>query len=108
MAKQIKFTINDKNYTLEYTRKSVEILEKQGFTIGDVTDKPMSVLPQLFAGAFLAHHKFEKREVIDGIFAKMKNREELFSTLVEMYNEPLLAIMAEPESDEGNVDWTVN
>lgn len=108
MAKQIKFTINDKNYTLEYTRKSVEILEKQGFSIQDVTDKPMSVLPQLFAGAFLAHHKFEKREVIDGIFAKMTNREELFSTLVEMYNEPLVSIMAEPEQNEGNVDWTVS
>ena len=108
MAKQIKFTANDKQYTLEFTRKSVETMEKQGFSVQNIGDKPMSVLPQLFAGAFLAHHKFEKREVIDGIFAKMKNREELFSTLVEMYNEPLLAIMAEPESDEGNVDWTVN
>lgn len=108
MAKQIKFTINEKQYTLEFTRKTVETMEKQGFSVQNIGDKPMSVLPQLFAGAFLAHHKFEKREVIDGIFAKMKNREELFSTLVEMYNEPLLAIMAEPESDEGNVDWTVN
>lgn len=108
MAKQIKFKINDKNYTLEYTRKSVETLEKQGFSIQNVTDKPMSVLPQLFAGAFLAHHKFEKREVIDDIFAKMTNREELFSTLVEMYNEPLVSIMAEPEQNEGNVDWTVS
>lgn len=108
MAKQIKFTINEKQYTLEFTRKTVETMEKQGFSVQNIGDKPMSVLPQLFAGAFLAHHKFEKRAVIDGIFAKMKNREELFSTLVEMYNEPLLAIMAEPESDEGNVDWTVN
>lgn len=108
MAKQIKFTINEKQYTLEFTRKTVETMEKQGFSVQNIGDKPMSVLPQLFTGAFLAHHKFEKREVIDGIFAKMKNREELFSTLVEMYNEPLLAIMAEPESDEGNVDWTVN
>lgn len=108
MAKQIKFTVGEKQYTLEFTRKSVETMEKQGFSVQDITDKPMSVLPQLFAGAFLAHHKFEKREVIDGIFAKMKNREELFSTLVEMYNEPLLAIMAEPESDEGNVEWTVS
>ena len=108
MAKQIKFTINEKQYTLEFTRKTVETMEKQGFSVQNIGDKPMSVLPQLFAGAFLAHHKFEKREVIDGIFDKMKNREELFSTLVEMYNEPLLAIMAEPESDEGNVDWTVN
>lgn len=108
MAKQIKFTINEKTYTLEFTRKSVETMEKQGFSIHEVSDKPMSVLPQLFAGAFLAHHKFEKREVINDIFAKMTNRSELFSTLVEMYNEPIIAIMDEPESDEGNVSWTVS
>ncbi len=108
MAKQIQFEINGKKYTLEFTRKSVEIMEKQGFSISEMTDKPMSVLPKLFEGAFLAHHKFEKKEIIDGIFAKMKNREQLFSTLVEMYNEPIVAIMAEPDDDEGNVDWAVN
>lgn len=106
MAKQIQFKINEKQYTLEFTRKTIEIMEKQGFSIGDVTDKPISVLPQLFRGAFLAHHKFEKTEVIDGIFAKMTDREKLFSTLVEMYNEPIVALMAEPDENEGNVNWT--
>lgn len=106
MAKQIKFTYNDKKYILEFNRKSVETMEKQGFSLSDISGKPMSVLPQLFAGAFLANHKFEKREIIDKIFGSMKNREELFTTLVDMYNEPIVALMAEPENDEGNVEWT--
>ena len=31
--------------------------------------------------------------------------------LVEMYNEPILSLMEEPEQngdDEGNMDWTAN
>lgn len=107
MAKQIKFVFKDKEYTLEYTRKSVETMEKRGFKLSDISDKPMSVLPDLFAGAFLAHHKFEKREVIDEIFTGLRNRDELFSTLVDMYNEPIVALMSEPDDDEGNVNWTV-
>lgn len=107
MAKQIKFEFKDKAYTLEFTRKSVETMEKRGFKLSDISDKPMSVLPDLFAGAFLAHHKFEKREVIDEIFSGLRNRDELFSTLVDMYNEPIVALMSEPDDDEGNVTWTV-
>lgn len=107
MAKQIKFNYDGKEYILEFNRKSVEAMEKQGFTLSDISDKPMSVLPNLFAGAFLMHHKFEKREVIDKIFKGIRNREELFSTLVEMYNEPIVALMSEPDDDEGNVEWTV-
>ena len=106
MGKQIKFTYKDKKYTLEFNRRSIETMEKQGFSMSSISDKPMSALPQLFAGAFLANHKFEKKETIDDIFKSMRNREQLFSTLVDMYNEPIIALMSEPDDDEGNVDWT--
>lgn len=108
MAKTIKFTYNDKAYTLEYTRKSIEIMERQGLKISELSDKPMTTLPQLFAGAFLAHHKFEKREVIDEIYSKMSNRDELLHTLIEMYNEPINKLMDEPDENEGNVKWTAD
>ena len=107
MAKQIKLKHENKEYTLEFNRKSVETMEKQGFSLSEISDKPMSVLPNLFASAFLMHHKFEKREVIDKIFNGVRNREALFSTLVDMYNEPIVALMSEPTDDEGNVEWTV-
>lgn len=108
MAKTIKFTYNDKQYTLEYTRKSIEIMERQGLKISEISDKPMTTLPQLFAGAFLAHHKFEKREVIDEIYSKMTNRDELLHTLIEMYNEPINKLMDEPDENAGNVKWTTD
>lgn len=105
MAKQIIFEYGGKDYTLEFTRKSIETMERQGFVIGDIVDKPMLTLPALFAGAFLAHHRFVKRKEIDEIYSKMTNREELLQKLAEMYNEPLEALMEEPEENEGNVEW---
>ena len=108
MAKTLTIKYNDSEYTLEFTRKSIEILEKRGFKITDIQDKPVSTLPMLFAGAFIAHHKFAKPEVIEEIFSKLKNKEELLGKLAEMYNEPILAMMDEPEESDVNLDWETN
>lgn len=108
MAKTIKFSFEGTDYTLEFTRKSIETMEKQGFILSTVADKPISVLPTLFKGAFLAHHKFVRTEVVEKIFAKMTNREQLFTTLVDMYNEPIVALMNEPADDEGNISWATD
>jgi hypothetical protein len=105
MAKQIRFTYDGVDYTLEFTRKSIETMEKQGFIASEIVEKPVSTLPTLFAGAFLAHHRYVKREVIDKIFDKITNKQELIGKLAEMYNEPILALMDEPDEDEGNVTW---
>lgn len=109
MAKQL--TINDPvsgvTYTLEFTRKTIELMEKNGFVVADMERKPMTLLPALFAGAFLAHHRLVKRDVIDAIYAKLNHKDELIGALVEMYNEPLMALLDEPEqeNDEGNLSW---
>jgi hypothetical protein len=105
MAKQIVFEHKGKEYTLEFTRKSIEIMERQGFIANDIVEKPVSTLPALFAGAFLAHHRYLKKEIIDEIFSKMTNKQELITKLAEMYNEPILALVDEPEEAEGNVSW---
>ena len=62
----------------------------------------------LFAGAFLANHRFVKQEVIDEIFSKMTNKSELIGKLAEMYNEPIMTLIDEPEDAEGNLDWTAS
>jgi len=105
MAKQITFEFEGKEYVLEFTRKSIETMEKQGFIASEIVEKPVSTLPELFAGAFLAHHRYVKREVIDKIFDKLTNKQELIGKLAEMYNEPIIALMNEPGEDEGNVKW---
>lgn len=108
MAKQIKFSYKGTEYTLEYTRKTIETMERQGFNLNKIADAPMTTLPTMFAGAFLAHHKFVKREVVEEIYESMTNKEELIGKLAEMYNEPIAALMGEPEESEGNVEWGTN
>lgn len=105
MAKQIIFEFEGKEYVLEFTRKSIETMERQGFVASDIVDKPMTTLPALFAGAFLAHHRYVKKELVDEIYSKMTNKQDLLSKLAEMYNEPIQALMEEPEDAEGNVKW---
>ena len=106
MAKQLNFTYDGKDYPLEFTRRTVAEMEKKGFIASDITEKPMTTLPALFAGAFLAHHRFVKEDIIDDIYSKLTKKEDLIGKLAEMYNEPILALVEEPEKAEGNLDWT--
>ena len=108
MSKQLRFTYLGKEYVLEYTRRSVEAMEKKGFVASEIETKPVTVLPALFAGAFLANHRYVKQDVIDEIYSKMTNKQELIGKLAEMYNEPIMALVDEPEESEGNLDWTAS
>lgn len=109
MAKQLTITdpISGVTYTLEFTRKTVSLMEKQDFIADDVSKKPMTMLPALFAGAFLAHHRFVKQDVIDSIYARLTHKDELINKLVEMYNDPIVSLLDEPEQGdgEGNLSW---
>ena len=108
MAKTLTFEFEGNQYTLEYTRRSVQDMEAAGFVAQDIDAKPMTVLPMLFEGAFLAHHRYLKRDKIQAIYAKMTHKEELLGKLAEMYNEPIRALVEEPEESEGNVSWTAS
>ncbi len=108
MAKTITLKYDGAEYTLEFTRKSIETMEKQGFVIGDMGDRPVTMLPMLFSGAFLAHHRSVRKDIIDKIFDGLTNRDELFQKLAEMYAEPIEALMDDPEVKEGNATWGAN
>lgn len=107
MSTKISFSYDGKDYCLEYTRKTVKQMEDRGFIAARIVEAPMSVLPELFAGAFLANHKYTDRKVIDAIYDKMKDKKALIGTLTTMYNEPIEALMSDSsEEDEGNaISW---
>lgn len=106
MSKQLEFEHDGKKYTLEFTRRTVSEMEKKGFIASEITDKPMTTLPALFAGAFLANHRFVKQETIEEIFSKLTKKEDLIGKLAEMYNEPIMALVEDPEENKGNISWT--
>lgn len=109
MSKNISFSYKDKDYVLEFTRRTVAELERLGFSVSDIETKPMTTIPTLFHGAFLAHHRFVKQELIDEIYNTMTDKQALLGKLAEMYNEPIETLVEEPEEGkEGNVTWVAS
>ena len=106
MSQQLNFKYNGTEYTLEFTRRTVEQMEREGFVADDIKTRPVTMLPTLFAGAFKAHHRYVKREVIDEIYSKMTNKADLIGKLAEMYNEPIAALIDEPVESSENLTWT--
>lgn len=107
MSTKINFSYKGTDYCLEYTRNTVKRMEDRGFSASRIIEAPASTLPELFAGAFLANHKFVDRKVIDEIYDAMKDRKALIEVLVTMYNEPINALMSDSGADDqGNaIAW---
>lgn len=109
MSKQLHLAYEGKDYTLEFTKRTIRQMEQEGFVIGEITTKPMTILPDLFAGAFRANHRSMKRDLIDEIYQHMPNKDVLIEKLAEMYNEPMEALMVEPKDDDvKKVEWMPN
>ena len=105
MAKTITLNYKENEYTLEFTRRTVRAMEENGFVISDISQKPVSGIPTLFAGAFLAHHRLVKPSVIEEIYEALTKKEDFLEKLAEMYREPIESLFDEPEESEGNATW---
>lgn len=110
---QINFDYNGKHYCLEYTRDSVVAMESAGFDPANYDTKRVTTCLQLWAGAFMAHHKTGKDRISDNVIEKLykliDNKEELLANLFKMYNATAEYVLLETEDngDEGNViKWT--
>lgn len=91
----------NREYTLEFSRKTVSKAEKAGLVIDKMEDSPMSMIPILFWGAFLMHHPYMTREQTDKILFDGLGgltTEELHY-LGKLYAEPFNALVS-PESAE--------
>ena len=103
-AKQIILNHEGKKYTLEYNRNSIRQMERQGFRINDSEGMPMSTVTAMFNGAFIMHHRNIDPKTLDAIYDSINNKEDFLGKLSEMYSEPMIALVDEPE-DEGNATW---
>lgn len=106
--KKIKMNYKGKEYTLEYNRKTVTELEALGFVASEFANKPATMLPLAFRGAFLKNHKFLNKDLIDEMFEHISNKTNLISTLGEMITECYTSLMGDNEEDvEGNASWEI-
>ena len=105
---KIEFDFEDEHYILEFSRRTVSMLEQNGFVLNQAANKPATLLPQLFAGAFAMHHPRMKEEKINAIYKALTDKDELFTALVECYNAPLDAMLEEPTEESKKVKWKKN
>ena len=104
---KIKIEYGKAEYTLEYNRQSVKTMEAQGFVLDELTSKPMTMIPMLFAGAFIKNHSGTdgvKRKVIDEIFDNLADKNGLMEVLMELYAETL-ASLTDSNDGEGHATW---
>lgn len=107
MAK-VEFDYEDEHYILEFSRRTVAAMEGSGFVLQKVMDKPASMFPQLFSGAFAMHHPRIKEEKINEIYKVLTDKDELMAALIESYQAPLNALFDEPEEETKKVHWKKN
>lgn len=105
---QINFDYNGKHYCLEYTRESVKIMEAGGFNPGDIAEKPAIRSEQLWAGAFLAHHRNVSNTVVMKLYDQMTRKSELLEALRSMLADTYESLLSENEEDSGNVEWVAS
>lgn len=106
MNTKINLTYNDVNYTLEFDRMTVKLLENVGFKMDEFTDKPMNNVELVFKVAFVKNHPKLQSNIIDEIFNKCPNKTELVATLGAMIKETYDSLLADPEEgSEGNATW---
>lgn len=88
MAKQLTFHYNDKDYTLEFTRRTVtqteQTLVSKGIGLSKAEDASLSLQYELFHGAFLARHKGIDRKLVDEMFNKL-NLDDWGPALIDIY-----------------------
>lgn len=104
----LKVEYKGKKYELGFTRNSVVMLERSGFSIDEISTKPMTMLPMIWQGAFAAYNKGVKRALMDEIYENITDKQGLVSALVELYAETLNTLTDEPdEGNTGNATWEV-
>ena len=107
MSKKIEFVADGEKYTLEYNREAIKILETQGFSISEMTVKPMIMLPLAFQGLFYKNHKKVKKSFIDECYDRFKDKDKLIEVIGEMLAETYDTLTSESEHEKGNLDWEI-
>lgn len=113
--KKIELTYMGKQYTLEFNRRTVLKLEKalraDGINLVEMTENEnekanplelVSIVDTVFTYAFKMHHPNVTQDVIDTIFEKLGNKEQLSGVLFEIVTAPINALA---DNKEGEITW---
>lgn len=107
MSKKIEFKYQDTDYCLEYNREAIKLMEKQGFRFDEFIEKPMTMGDLAFQGAFIKNHRNIRVQTINEIFERMKNKNQLISTLLEMVQETYEDLYSDNKDESKNTEWKI-
>ena len=106
--KQIRFTNDGVDYTLEYTPWSIRQMERDGFDFTNMEKHIVNVPYDLFSGAFIAHHNYVPIKEREKLYSLLVNENEqgqnLLQCLSEMLKDEMEFIVNKPG---GNVSWVM-
>lgn len=103
-----QITVRDKQnnpYILTFTAETVKILESRGFSLDAIKTQPMTMIPLLFEGAFLAKeaNNVTSEQALE-IYKMQKNKAGLLQKVIDLYNDPIDEVIVK----EGNMEWESN
>ena len=108
-SKTITVTHNGKNYTLEFNRAIVTLMERQGFNLSEFESKSALNTSLLIKFAFFLHHRKLSEDEIFEIYSSIRKRDEFISKLLDMCSDTYVSLLDDPEEDsgeiEGNATW---
>lgn len=105
MNTKIQFTYKDVPYVLEYNRMAIKQMEASGFSLEEFTKKPMINIDIAFKGLFLKNHKRTNEKLIEEIYDKLGNRDQLIEKIGVMLTESYNSLLDDEENAEGNIAW---
>lgn len=90
-----------REYTLEYSRRTVAKTEQAGLDVNQLEAKSMTMIPLLFWGAFLMHHPHMTREqtdkiLFDGLGGLNENE---MAHLGKLYAAPFQTLIASEDKE---------
>ena len=85
-----------KEYTLEFSRKTVSRAEQAGLDVQSIESKSMTMIPILFWSAFIMHHPHMTREQTDKILFDGLGglSDEEMAYLGKLYSAPFQTLIA--------------
>ena len=98
-----------REYTLEFSRRTVSKTEQAGLDVNQIESKSMTMIPIMFWGAFLMHHPYMTREQTDKIlFDGLGGLGDAEMTyLGKLYAEPFKTLVAREEEGANPRKMTV-
>lgn len=93
-------TLDGREYTLEFDKKSVKFADSRGFALEDVDRYPMSKMYELFWYSFRMHHPSVSMEKAERIFDGIgKLPDGFIQRLAALYTKPFTGYTEDSEEN---------